>query len=75
MRRLSFKLHPQAAGRMRRTHRSPLRPRARRCTQPDGRVLIVGGVQRNGQGGYLADPKDRANSDNPTYTVYDPKTG
>jgi hypothetical protein len=43
-------------------------------TLPDGMVLIVGGVAHNGQGGWQALPDRRAEYDNPTYTVFDPRT-
>lgn len=39
------------------------------CTLPDGKVLIVGGVKRNGQSGYGAKPELRPTADNPTYNV------
>lgn len=48
------------------------------ATLPDGRVLIVGGVKRNGQAGYfkgvIKTQDGRKQYDNPTYNVFNPKT-
>ena len=41
-------------------------------TLADGSVLVVGGVKESSQAGYVAE--DREDTDNPTYTVYDPKS-
>lgn len=40
-------------------------------TLNDSNVLVVGGVKEGSQAGYVAEAARRAETDNPTYTVFD----
>lgn len=51
-----------------------LPPAAGTATLPDGRVLIVGGVKRNGRSGWPWDNAEGRASNNPTYAVFNPAT-